>query len=378
LSDTVVRGSTIVAGANTAHQSSTLGEPGVTPHCSPSLRADPPLLSSDVTNADRLDQQVGGEMRILKDLEEVTLPAGHNMDRLLEHEALPIAPHKEDTKIDGDVRLFEHTRLRGWSSLASLKNGGARNTEASLPASPLLDHQVGGEISITVDSEPTAVPADSVGSNLTSAVAADLDVDGSDHQVGGELSITVDSEPIAVPADSVGSNLTSAVPAVVVGSKLSSSEKPPINPPGPSTNGISQDMKKVASRSKRAARGTTKSKSKASGESSMVTGKCPSPENHSWFREGPYTKEINGNYSSINGARCLGLKCQRQVVGIAQPGCEREGSLILPSKDFPVWVCCSCDSVLWCDTCFQGKAAAFNKINPGKLPRTRRQKIIGT
>jgi hypothetical protein len=71
---------------------------------------------------------------------------------------------------------------------------------------------------------------------------------------------------------------------------------------------------------------------------------CPSPELHVFYREGPYKQEINGNYSSILGHRCLGLECNGEVVGIAQDedALSQGGApFILPSKEAPVWVCCS-------------------------------------
>jgi hypothetical protein len=143
------------------------------------------------------------------------------------------------------------------------------------------------------------------------------------------------------------------------------------------TGEVKQTKKKLKNTTKRAPKPkkkTANKKSKSNRDQPVGGGrKCPTPECHSWFREGPYRKEVNGNYSSILGFRCLGLQCQREVVGVSQPGTEEGGRKILPSTDSPVWVCSSsCQEVLWCNTCFKEKAAAFNLVNPGKIKRVRK------
>jgi hypothetical protein len=98
---------------------------------------------------------------------------------------------------------------------------------------------------------------------------------------------------------------------------------------------------------------------------------CPSPADHVIYREGPYTREIDGRYSHINGACCL--ECGCQVVGGSTPtGQTVDAREIVPTKDSPVWVCSSCQQNLICHSCFVPRMVVFNAAHPGKLQRVRR------
>jgi hypothetical protein len=98
---------------------------------------------------------------------------------------------------------------------------------------------------------------------------------------------------------------------------------------------------------------------------------CATPADHIVYREGPYTKELDGRYSHINGVECVA--CCREVVGTRNTGLDTLGLTVFPTKDNPVWVCSTCQKMLLCNTCFVEKREAFNKENPGKLKRVRRR-----
>jgi hypothetical protein len=98
---------------------------------------------------------------------------------------------------------------------------------------------------------------------------------------------------------------------------------------------------------------------------------CATPGDHLVYREGPYTKELDGRYSHINGVECIA--CSREVVGTRNTGLDKLGLTVLPTKSNPVWVCTTCQRMLLCNACFVKKRDAFNTENPGKIKRVCRR-----
>jgi hypothetical protein len=64
-----------------------------------------------------------------------------------------------------------------------------------------------------------------------------------------------------------------------------------------------------------------------------------------------YRREELPGFSHLVDVNCI--SCQILVVKVARPGC------IKPTRNFPVYVCCACDLMLLCSTCFDKKREQY-------------------